>query len=184
MAATSTVVPLVPTAPLLERAIAALDANPLRGFVFDKPPPTAATNDPGVRPTAAPVLQLLELDPACSSNNDQSENSSLDGDDTVAADIIIDATQVAAVPSSAHETGNSQHVDSLDFSVPETQLQQVVVDDMEKLKQAWLARAQEVVIEESFTPYVSKTRKKQLRLENSTGKHHTRSKGPLPPHSQ
>jgi hypothetical protein len=149
----------------LERAIAALGVNPLRGFVFDKPSPTAATMvsgsshlalvnvrddvSPGVLPTSAPVLQLLETVPAGGSNNDQLGNLRFEGNDTVDEHIFIDETHTAAAPSSAQDTGNSQHIVTLDFSFPETQLQRVIVYDMEKLKQAWLARAQEVAIEDS-----------------------------------
>ncbi|MCI27572.1 hypothetical protein A2U01_0048771, partial [Trifolium medium] len=68
-----------------------------------------------------------------------------------------------------------------DFTVPETQLQQVVIDDMEKIKQAWMSRARELEVEsESFTPFISTAKKKQMRLAKRASSYHTRSKGQPP----
>lgn len=90
----------------------------------------------------------------------------------------------AAANSLAHDENTLNRVANHDFTVPETATAAGGSGGFEKIKQAWLLRALEVTGEEdSFTPYVSKSRKKQLRLAHSTGSHHTRSKGPLP-HSQ
>ncbi|PNX97667.1 hypothetical protein L195_g020900 [Trifolium pratense] len=84
---------------------------------------------------------------------------------------------------------NDEHVDNItkqvvvdyDFTVPETQLQQVVIDDMEKIKQAWLSRARELEVEsESFTPVISKAKKKHMRLAKNASSYHIRSKDQPP----
>jgi hypothetical protein len=99
--------------------------------------------------------------------------------------VLSDSSSPAIAYDTAPTASNLHRVVDHDFTVPETPLQQVVIDDMEKIKQAWLSRAAEGELDDaSFTPYVSKAKRKQLRLAKSTGSHHTRSKGPLPPFSQ
>ncbi|PNX67566.1 hypothetical protein L195_g055697, partial [Trifolium pratense] len=82
--------------------------------------------------------------------------------------------------------------DSVEEVVAETQtilqtpaLPQVVLDDMEKIKQAWETKTSTNTEEEvSFTPYVSKKTKKQnLRIARSLGSYPTRSRGPPPRYS-
>jgi hypothetical protein len=114
----------------------------------------------------------------------------VEGDsDSMGDDDIVDVVEQAAAVTTlgGQQEAIVQRIEEPTniVTVPVPTLQQVVIDDAEKIKQAWLARAYEVVSDDPpFTPYVSKARKKQLKLAHSTGHYNTRSKGSIPPFSQ